>query len=1051
MGSMKNKAQAQTPADFPSKLTLCDILEAEFIEVVNKGKEIADKEYQALKKVHLDAVREFEKRWLPDLNQREQHKNAAKKKPDDAESQAKEDAARQAQQQQCDELDKPRLRRLLEILRTKPRSALCFSGGGIRSATFCLGVMQGLSHHSLLQEFDYLSTVSGGGYIGSWLSAWRRRIGRTDGIQEIEANLCAKPQETLDGERSEIGHLRSYSNYLSPRLGFLSADTWTLAATVIRNMFLNWMILVPIFAAALLIPRLALDTAEALPANPIGLGVLLVLGLCAAVVSVARIGRYLPSFQQKECTEQIYLKTVLLPLSVSAVLLSTFWAGWIRAGYPIWESGYLFLGAMLHCAGWFFVSDSGRAYVKKMESVAGAGKFLAAFSTGFSEVAKTRDKWFAIAAAGTGLAGGWIAYEIATSEAFQPKEHPELVVCLAFPLVMAIYFLATTLFIGFTSTKTDDQDREWWARSGGWILIVATAWAAASALVIGGQSLVHHGMVKTAAAGGIGGIASGIFGSLVGMSGKTGKNDDAATLAALPLSQKMLNYAAKLAPLVFLLALLLGISVLAEIILWKKVVPPLESHPIHAFAEWTERNTPLPLLSWGGSVGTGLGTAKSWTDSIFQPLEADLHTRQMFWTERHLRWIQDRLWLPVIPLRAAPYATLGLILLAAGLGMLMSRFVNVNTFSLHAMYRNRLIRAYLGAARSEEREETMNRFTGFDEADNFPIHTVPAGKPFHVVNMCLNLVHGQRLAWQERKAETFTASRLHAGSARLGYQRSDTYGNKPDEHDRNPQQHTGITLGTAMAISGAAASPNMGYHSSPLLTFLMTFFNARLGWWLANPDYPGRPYWSDRGPKSALNSLFAEALGNTDDKNPYVYLSDGGHFENLGLYEMVLRRCHIIVVIDAGADPQYQFEDLANAIRKIRVDLGVTIHFDKPLAMRPGMAKGNVHVAIGKIHYECVDDGERSHDWLIYIKPVLDPTLSVDLDQYHSAHADFPQQSTLNQFFDESQFESYRRLGLETIENICGRIGGMDLDAFVTAARKHSREPKHGPHIRAGC
>src|SRR5580693_1291495 len=176
MGSMKNKAQAQTPADFPSKLTLCDILEAEFIEVVNKGKEIADKEYQALKKVHLDAVQEFEKRWLPDLNN--------KKKPGDAESQAKEDAARQAQQQQCDELDKPRLRRLLEILRTKPRSALCFSGGGIRSATFCLGVMQGLSHHSLLQEFDYLSTVSGGGYIGSWLSAWRRRIGRTDGILE---------------------------------------------------------------------------------------------------------------------------------------------------------------------------------------------------------------------------------------------------------------------------------------------------------------------------------------------------------------------------------------------------------------------------------------------------------------------------------------------------------------------------------------------------------------------------------------------------------------------------------------------------------------------------------------------------------------------------------------------------------------------------------------------------------------------------------------------------------------------------------------------------
>src|SRR5205807_2018364 len=131
----------------------------------------------------------------------------------------------------------------------------------------------------------------------------------------------------------------------------------------------------------------------------------------------------------------------------------------------------------------------------------------------------------------------------------------------------------------------------------------------------------------------------------------------------------------------------------------------------------------------------------------------------------------------------------------------------------------------------------------------------------------------------------------------------------------------GISLGTAMAISGAAASPNMGYHSSPLLTFLMTFFNARLGWWLANPGYPGEGLWSERGPRSALLSLFAEAAGETDDENQYIYLSDGGHFENLALYEMVLRRCMTIVVVDAGADPEYQFEDLANAIRKIRVDL----------------------------------------------------------------------------------------------------------------------------------
>jgi hypothetical protein len=127
--------------------------------------------------------------------------------------------------------------------------------------------------------------------------------------------------------------------------------------------------------------------------------------------------------------------------------------------------------------------------------------------------------------------------------------------------------------------------------------------------------------------------------------------------------------------------------------------------------------------------------------------------------------------------------------------------------------------------------------------------------------MALNLVHGKRLAWQQRKAETFTATRLHAGSARIGYQPSEHYGD-----------HKGLALGTVMAISGAAASPNMGYHSSSLMTFLMTFFNARLGWWLPNPGKAGKGLWREPGPKSALGSLLGEALGLTDDESSYVYL-----------------------------------------------------------------------------------------------------------------------------------------------------------------------------------
>src|SRR2546421_72219 len=115
------------------------------------------------------------------------------------------------------------------------RTALCFSGGGIRSATFGLGVLQGLARRGLLKEFDYLSTVSGGGYLGGWFSAWLKRERDTEGsaqaaLQKIEAELNTPPAPKLQPEPEPVRHLRSYSNYMSPRLGLLSADTWTLVA-----------------------------------------------------------------------------------------------------------------------------------------------------------------------------------------------------------------------------------------------------------------------------------------------------------------------------------------------------------------------------------------------------------------------------------------------------------------------------------------------------------------------------------------------------------------------------------------------------------------------------------------------------------------------------------------------------------------------------------------------------------------------------------------------------------------------------------------------------
>jgi hypothetical protein len=287
-------------------------------------------------------------------------------------------------------------------------------------------------------------------------------------------------------------------------------------------------------------------------------------------------------------------------------------------------------------------------------------------------------------------------------------------------------------------------------------------------------------------------------------------------------------------------------------------------------------------------------------------------------------------------------------------------------------------------------------------------------KPLHVLNLCLNLVRGTRLAWQQRKAESFTVTRYHSGSFRVGYQPSVTYG--------SGNTRDGISLGTAMTISGAAASPNQGYHSSPITALVMTLFNARLGWWLANPGEPGRGFWNKSGPAFGIRPILDEALGNTTDANRYVYLSDGGHFENLGLYEMVVRRCRYIVVVDAGADPTYTKEDLGNAVRKIRIDLGVPIEFPEfpgGLPTDPSLGANARHCALGEIYYDCVDPGAQKGR-LLYIKPLLTGDEPADVLNYYSADPVFPQQSTTDQWFDESQFESYRRLGAHTIEAILG-------------------------------
>jgi hypothetical protein len=240
-----------------------------------------------------------------------------------------------------------------------------------------------------------------------------------------------------------------------------------------------------------------------------------------------------------------------------------------------------------------------------------------------------------------------------------------------------------------------------------------------------------------------------------------------------------------------------------------------------------------------------------------------------------------------------------------------------------------------------------------------------------------------------------------------------------------------VRLGGAMSVSGAAVSPNMGYHSSPAVTALLTVFNMRLGAWFANPS----PTWlQSLGYKNnpPVWYFISELLGLTDATSSYVYVSDGGHFENMGVYELVRRRCRYIVAIDSGADPAFLRENLGHLVRKVRIDLGIRIEIDTD-DTRPIDGFCKTHVAVGRIHYGDVHRDQPSADdevaevpkgpdyhydaeqgVLVYLKVGLTGDEPADLLNYQAENPRFPYDPTLDQFYGETQFESYRALGLHT-------------------------------------
>ncbi len=344
-------------------------------------------------------------------------------------------------------------------------------------------------------------------------------------------------------------------------------------------------------------------------------------------------------------------------------------------------------------------------------------------------------------------------------------------------------------------------------------------------------------------------------------------------------------------------------------------------------------------------------------------------------------------WARLVPLGAAAVVTLLTLFL-----------FNPNEVGLHSFYRVRLARTYLGASNETHWKESCNRVTADCEKDDLTLSDLKKGKPFHLICCAANDLMGDHLANLYRGAKSAVLSRD-------GFSVGDRW--VPWGDPEGTKGCTVPTLASAITASGAAFNSHMGSRSmewGPAVTFLMSAFNLRLGLWLPHPDSWREARQSTR--RLVGWPFFKELLGWSQADGHDVHLSDGAHFENLAVYELIRRHCRYILLSDCGADPDVAFDDLANVVRRVREDFGVEVSVDlAPLRPGPNGLAQQPMVA-GEVRYPGGDNGI-----LLILKPTLVGDEPVDIVQYKRRNAAFPHETTGDQFYDEAQWESYRRLG----------------------------------------
>lgn len=350
--------------------------------------------------------------------------------------------------------------------------------------------------------------------------------------------------------------------------------------------------------------------------------------------------------------------------------------------------------------------------------------------------------------------------------------------------------------------------------------------------------------------------------------------------------------------------------------------------------------------------------------------------------------------------------------------------VNVNLFGIGRMDRDRLMEAFLPDPKS-----VMANQWGLSTKADVTFFTEVSGRdqwgPYHIVNANLVLVDAVQTKFRGRGGDNFIMSNLYCGGDAIGY------------HPMTEFEGGEMTLATAVSISGAALNPNaansgQGATRNRLVSFILAFLNIRLGFWVRNPAASGWKKALSRnfGPNFFYPGFLQGLLGHQlNEHASFLELSDGGHFDNTGLYELIRRRVDIIYFSSAGADPEFTLDDVGNVLVRIQVDFGVTIEFEDDLVpLMPGTDAENPFCkrfnfsrsgfAIGKIYYPATESEAYKEGEIRMVRAALVKDLPAQIYSYRAQHEEFPNQSTADQFFDETQLEAYRELGYQLTKRL---------------------------------